>query len=347
MTLSISIATDKADADLRELDEALVLASSILRGGGLVAFATETVYGLGADATDPEAVARIFEAKGRPASNPLIVHASDVAMARTCVSEWPEAADRLASAYWPGPLTLVLPRSAIIPDLVTAGLPTVAVRVPWPEVTRDLIARVGRPIAAPSANRSSGVSPTTAAHVLEDLDGRIELVLDSGPTTVGIESTVVDLTTRQPQILRPGPYTPTELEHVLGGAHVRFATQTAHPTSPGQLPIHYAPRTRAVRVESADDLADFPWPERACLVVIGRHNLPELPKWIPRFHLPTPRAAALGLYQTLRDCDHRGLDLIVVLPPPEQLEWHAIRDRLARATQPAGLQSPDPGPHSL
>lgn len=333
----ISIAIDNPDPDT------LDYAASILRGGGLVAFATETVYGLGADATDPNAVARIFEAKGRPSTNPLIVHASDREMARSCVSEWPEAADRLAAAYWPGPLTLVLPRSEIIPDIVTAGLPTVAVRIPEPRVARELIARVGRPLAAPSANRSSGVSPTTAAHVLEDLEDRIDLILDSGPTTIGIESTVVDLTTRQPQILRPGPYTPTELEHVLGGAHVRFASPTAHPMSPGQLPIHYAPRTRAVRVESAADLAAFPWPERASLIVVGQHDLPPLPRSILRFILPTPRAAALRLYQALRDCDRLGDDLIVVLPPPEQLEWHAIRDRLARATI---SQPPSSNPHA-
>ncbi|MBX6311375.1 MAG: threonylcarbamoyl-AMP synthase [Isosphaeraceae bacterium] len=330
-TRILSIATDNPDEHL--LEEA----AAILRRGGLVAFATETVYGLGADATNPEAVARIFEAKGRPASNPLIVHASDLPMARACVAAWPPEAETLAQRYWPGPLTLVLPRSALIPEIVTAGLPTVGVRIPHPEVARRLIARTGRPIAAPSANRSMGVSPTLAEHVRDDLDGRIDLILDSGQTTIGLESTVVDLTTRQPRILRPGPYTVTELEHVLANIHVREAVEAnpgGAPRSPGLLPVHYAPRTRAVRVESPQDLADFPWPERAALIVLGRHELPPLPASIQRFDLPAPGIAARGLYLTLHRCDRMGLDLIVVLPPPEQQEWHAIRDRIRRATKP-------------
>ena len=188
----------------------------MLRRGGLVAFATETVYGLGADATDPAAVTRIFEAKGRPDANPLIVHADGPDMARSCVANWPDEARLLAEACWPGPLTLVLPRSARIPDVVTAGLETVGVRVPDTRVARSLIARAGRPVAAPSANRSTGISPTLARHVLKDLDGRIDLILDSGPTALGLESTVLDLSRDSPRLLRPGPFSREFLAETLG-----------------------------------------------------------------------------------------------------------------------------------
>ena len=200
-TRVIPVDPDEPDAG------ALAEAADILRGGGLVAFATETVYGLGADATNPEAVARIFEAKGRPSFNPLIVHADSTAMARRLVAGWPDEAEVLARCFWPGPLTLVLPRSGIIPDVVTAGRETVGVRVPRPEVARRLIAAAVCPVAAPSANRSTGISPTLASHVLRDLDGKVDLILDSGQTAVGLESTVVDLTLRQPRVLRPGPVT--------------------------------------------------------------------------------------------------------------------------------------------
>ncbi len=173
---------------------ALEDAAEVLFKKGLVAFATETVYGLGALATDAAAVERIYQAKGRPAFNPLIVHVDGISQARQCASDWPEAADRLAGMFWPGPLTLVLRRSSLIPDVVTAGRDTVALRVPLPLVARSLIAQVGQPLAAPSANRSNRLSPTRAEHVLADLGGLIELILDSGPTSFGLESTVVDLT---------------------------------------------------------------------------------------------------------------------------------------------------------
>src|SRR4051794_3459108 len=230
------IAVDPRQPDPSVLEEA----ARVLMRGGLVAFATETVYGLGADATNPEAVARIFAAKGRPTFNPLIVHASHTDMARACVADWPETAHALAGRFWPGPLTLVLPRSTIIDDIVTAGHDTVGVRIPEPPLARRLIAAAGRPIAAPSANRSTGVSPTLASHVLADLDGRIDLVLDSGQTAVGLESTVLDVTTRLPRILRPGPVTLSEIEGVLEGTRVRdHEDNSSHGqqpvTSPGQM----------------------------------------------------------------------------------------------------------------
>jgi len=328
------IPVDPLKPDPYHLDDA----ARVIRAGGLVAFATETVYGLGADATNPAAVARIFEAKGRPATNPLIVHVYGVAMACDCVADWPVPADALAVRFWPGPLTLVLPRGLTIPDIVTAGQATVGVRVPRSLVALGLITHSGVPIAAPSANRSAGVSPTLARHVLEDLDGRVELILDSGQTSVGIESTVLDLTTREPHVLRPGPITAREIEQVLGGSRVRDAVgviTSDRPASPGQMAIHYAPRTRAVRVEAPGDLDGFPWPRSAALLVIGPHDLPSLPADLKSVTLRTPEDAARDLYVVLRQLDALALQLFVILPPPNRAEWHAIRDRLWRATTPA------------
>ncbi len=209
-TLTRTLVVDPNEPDPAAIDEA----ARVLREGGLVAFATETVYGLGADATNPAAVARIFEAKGRPAYNPLIVHVDGVEMARACLTEFTSSDESIVSQWWPGPVTFVYYRSALIPDIVTAGSPTVGVRAPKPAVARELIRALGRPIAAPSANRSTGISPTRAEHVLKDLDGRIDLVLDSGPTEVGLESTVVDMTRWYPRILRPGPVTVEQLARV-------------------------------------------------------------------------------------------------------------------------------------
>jgi L-threonylcarbamoyladenylate synthase len=336
------ISIDPDNPDPAAIDEA----AAILRGGGLVAFATETVYGLGADATNPEAVARIFAVKGRPSNNPLIVHASDLVMVKSYVADWPATAATLARQFWPGPLTLVLPRFRSIPDLVTAGRDTVAIRIPAPLAARELIAATGRPIAAPSANRSSGISPTLASHVAEDLGEGVNLILDSGQTTVGLESTVLDLTTREPRILRPGPITACELEHALKGLRVReapgdtAAADEAQP-SPGRLAVHYAPRTPAIRVETTAELTRFPWPEpsRAALVLVGPHRRPRVP--VPdefQFALETPEAAARDLYVVLHQCDRMSLEKIVVVPPPDRPEWRAVRDRLWRATRCLGAE---------
>lgn len=323
------LSIDRDDPDDALLDEA----ARVLRAGGLVAFATETVYGLGADATDPAAVARIFQAKGRPPTNPLIVHASGLAMALSCVGDWPDAAHSLAGRFWPGPLTLVLPRAAIIPDVVTAGGQTVGVRIPRPKVSRALIARAGRPIAAPSANRSTGISPTLARHVVKDLDGRIDLILDSGPTTEGLESTVLDLTCRPFRILRPGTIGLAELRDVLGAGVAGPEADLPPPassSSPGQMPVHYAPRSPALRVPALW-LDRIVWPERAALLVVGRHDLPGIPGLVHRVDLATPADAARLLYAALHECDEREVDLIVIVPPPDLPEWQAIRDRLRRA----------------
>jgi L-threonylcarbamoyladenylate synthase len=337
-TITRTLSVDPNMPDPASLEEA----ARVLRGGGLVAFATETVYGLGAVATDPEAVARIFEAKGRPAFNPLIVHAHEVALARSCVAEWPPDAETLANRFWPGPLTLVLPRSPIIPDLVTAGRETVGVRIPSPPVARLLIATTGLPIAAPSANRSTGISPTLARHVLKDLDGKIDLILDSGLTGIGLESTVLDLSANPPRILRPGAITAEQLAEALGVAVAGKAVPTPRDDpegfrSPGQMAIHYAPRTPAVLVDP-DQLPLFVWSEkeRFGLLVFGRPELPTIPEPALRRDLPTPAEAASALYATLHDWDERNLDWIVVVPPPESPEWRAIRDRLRRATRPFG-----------
>jgi L-threonylcarbamoyladenylate synthase len=316
-------------------------AADVLSRGGLVAFATETVYGLGALATQPAAVHRIFQAKGRPAFNPLIVHVEGIIQAQRCTAVWPEYAGRLAGTFWPGPLALVLDRSSLIPDVVTGGRETVALRVPLPPVARGLIERVGQPLAAPSANRSNRVSPTRAEHVLADLDGRIDLILDSGPTSLGLESTVLDLTRSPFRILRPGPIGPEAIAQCLGGLDqvaptrqnmTRLPGET--PSSPGMLDVHYAPRTPALRVDSLQDLAKISWPKQAALLVIGTVALPELPAGLHLVELGEPKAAAQRLYSILHECDALNLDVIIIVMPPDQPEWRTIRDRLMRAARP-------------
>ncbi len=325
------------DADHPEA-EAIAEAAEVLARGGLVAFATETVYGLGAIATDPKAVGRIFEAKGRPSFNPLIVHAEGIDQARLYATVWPDLAQRLADRFWPGPLTLILPKSAAIPDAVSAGGGTVGLRVPSPKVARALIARVGLPLAAPSANRSNRISPTRADHVLADLDGRIELILDSGPTSVGLESTVINLTSDPPSILRPGPIGLDELSPYFTG-HGLLMTEPlepVRPVSPGMLLVHYAPRTRAIRIETAGALAEIDWPSRAGLLTFQPIARGAFPDRVEHLEYAEPIAAAQALYASLHALDDRNLDLIVVLMPPPGQEWEALRDRLTRATVPHG-----------
>lgn len=229
-------------------------AAQCLRDGGLVAFPTETVYGLGAHALDAVAVRRIFEAKGRPSTDPLIVHVASAQQVRALVRSWPAAAARLAARFWPGPLTMVLPKAETVPDEVTAGLPSVAVRVPAHPIAHGLLTVAAIPVAAPSANLFSRPSPTTAAHVLADLDGRVDIVLDGGATPVGLESTVIDLTGAAPRILRPGGTTAEELAAVLGsvGLDDGTAVQGGPMVSPGLLERHYAPRAPLTVYEGDD-----------------------------------------------------------------------------------------------
>jgi L-threonylcarbamoyladenylate synthase len=316
----------------------LAQAARVLRGGGLVAFATETVYGLGADATNPAAVARIFQAKGRPPTNPLIVHLAEPAGARACVAAWPDRASVLADRFWPGPLTLVLPRSPIIPDLVTAGQETVGVRVPSAGVAHRLIVQVGRPIAAPSANRSTGISPTQAQHVRDDLAGKVDLILDSGPTPLGIESTVLDLSGERPRLLRPGEITREQIAQALGEPVELPGDRTGPARSPGQMAIHYAPRTPTYRLDR-DRIPSTPIPGRTHTITIGEDpdRLPLLgnpSRTLPDHRFATPRDASAGLYALLHHLDGLGLDGILIIPPPDRPPWQAIRDRIWRATRP-------------
>ncbi len=313
---------------------AIARAAAVLRSGGLVAFPTETVYGLGALALDAAAVRRIFAAKGRPANNPLIVHIADITEVSHVAAVWPDAAERLARRFWPGPLTLVVPRTAAVPDATTAGGPTVAVRVPAPPVALALLRATGAPIAAPSANRSSELSPTTAEHVLRGLDGRIELVLDGGPTTGGVESTVLDVTTSPPRLLRPGLIGPAELEAVVGPVVRPAALQAdAALPSPGMLARHYAPRTPLEcttdgrgRVEEL--LAGGKRVGWLTFFAALEHGPPGL---VVRKMPADPAGYAALLYAALHALDEAGVDRIVVDRPPDGDEWLAVRDRLRRA----------------
>ncbi len=329
-TRVILLDPDRPDPD------ALDLGARIIKQGGLVAFATETVYGLGANATDAVAVARIFAAKERPAINPLIVHVLNSAQARACVAEWPVSAERLARSFWPGPLTLVLRRSGLIPDQVTAGQDTVAIRAPRGTVAAALIERAQRPIAAPSANRANRISPTRAEHVLADLDGRVDLILESGPTALGLESTVIDLNVPEPRILRPGPITREALQEVLGCRVLEPIVVPAGDrlSSPGQMAVHYAPTTPAMRVQSTGELRGVADREGVALVVIGEHESAALSGFAARFEMITPEQAARQLYDVLHRCDALHLRSIIIVMPPDEPTWSAVRDRLLRATRP-------------
>ena len=304
-----------------------------LAAGGLVAFPTETVYGLGADATDGTAVARLYAAKGRPSFNPLIAHVSDLAAARR-LAAFDGDAERLAAAFWPGPLTLVLPKAAGCPvsDLATAGLDTIALRVPDHPVARDILAAFGRPVVAPSANRSGHVSPTTAGHVLADLRGRIDLIVDAGPTSVGVESTIVACLDGTPILLRPGGLARAAIEAVLGRPLAETARPAAAeaPLAPGMLTSHYAPKAR-VRLD-----ADAVAPGEA-LLAFG----PILPPGAADAALVlnlSPAGdlveAAANLFSHLRRLDGAGAPAIAVMPVPHEGLGEAINDRLARAAAP-------------
>lgn len=307
-------------------------AADVLRAGGLVAFPTETVYGLGAHALDADAVQRIFIAKGRPSNNPLIVHVADVAEARLVTGEWPDTAERLTERFWPGPLTLVLPRRVNVPDAVTGGGSTVAVRVPVHPVARALLQAAQMPIAAPSANRSTHLSPTRAEHVLAGLRGRIELILEGGPCPGGLESTVVDLTTSPPRLLRPGLVTPAQIEEVVGPLlRSRPVTdETAPLPSPGMTARHYAPR--AVLECVADDGSDRVAELRRQGVRVGWLALSSAAGQDVVVMPRTPTDYAARLYAALHELDAAGVERIVAALPPDDEEWLAVRDRLRRAS---------------
>ena len=312
-------------------------AARLLQEGGLVAFPTETVYGLGGDATSERAVAAIFEAKGRPQFNPLISHVLDATEAKRFV-DWNDTADKLAARFWPGPLTFVLPRAkgSTIALLATAGLDTVAIRAPSHPVAQALIRAAGRPIAGPSANRSGAVSPTQAAHVAESLGDRVSLILDGGPCLVGVESTVLDLSANRPTLLRPGGATREAIEAVIGPIAISDALPSgdAPRTSPGQLESHYAParpvRLGATSVGSDEGLLAFgPTPPTGAMLT---YNLS------PSGNLAE---AAANLFAQMRALDRPGIGRIAVMPIPETGLGLAINDRLRRAaagdpTRPRG-----------
>jgi L-threonylcarbamoyladenylate synthase len=326
-------------------EEAVVRAAALLADGGLVAIPTETVYGLAANALDADAIDRVFNAKGRPSGNPLIVHVADTAMARTLAADWPTAAERITSCLWPGPVTVIVPRSPHIPDAVTAGGPTVALRCPEHPLARRLIATLGGPLAAPSANRSTQLSPTTAGHVLESLGNRIDLILDGGPCCRGIESTVVDCTTDPPRILRPGPIGRAELEAVLGGPVIdalpgNVDADTAPARSPGQLARHYAPKTPLeVSASAAERVAALLQAGKRVAWLTASTDAPQVRRLAASRDLlvvpmpADPAAFAASLYGMLHAVDRRSLDAIIIDTPPDTDAWQAVADRLRRAAR--------------
>ena len=309
-------------------------AAAALRAGGLVAFPTETVYGLGANALDERAVARIFAAKGRPATNPLIVHVPEIAAAQPLVRDFPATAQALAQRFWPGPLSLVLAKSDRVPDLVTAGGATVALRAPSHPVALALLQECGFPLAAPSANPSTLLSPTTADHVLHGLDGKIDMVLDAGPTPGGLESTVLDVSVSPPRLLRPGLVTRAQIESVVGSIVDGANSDTAAPVrSPGLQERHYAPRTPLECV--ADGRARVEALHRQGVrvgwVVWHTETTDSSPEVIIERLPADPEGYGAGLYAALHRLDQADVSRIIVDLPPEGDAWVAVHDRLRRA----------------
>lgn len=310
-------------------------AAQLIRAGRLVAFPTETVYGLGANALDGDAVARIFAVKGRPSTSPLIVHVDSVEMAQSLVSEWPEAAEKLAQRFCPGPLTMVLPIrhnsvlgaiQPVVPPIVTAGLPTVGLRMPAHPVALALISAAGVPLAAPSANRFTQLSPTTAEHVRRSLGEDVDYILDGGPCQVGIESTVLSLAGGECVLLRPGGVSRTELESVIGpiASREHAVEGSAHP-SPGMHPRHYSPRTPLLLVKAGT----LPSGGRGIYL---QHSQPPSRSDVSIIQMPHSAGDyAAALYGKLHEADSANLDWIGVDAPPNTPEWEAVLDRLRRA----------------
>ena len=311
-----------------ELDEAV----AVLRRGGLVAFPTETVYGLGADAGNPAAIARLYAAKGRPAGHPVIVHIADMAQLAQWAREVTPLAHKLASRFWPGPLTLILKRAPEVGDGVTGGQDTVGLRIPSLPVARALLEKFSRGVAAPSANRFGRVSATTAAHVRQEFGDAVDLVLDGGQSDVGIESTIVDATGTTPVLLRPGHISARDLEQAAG---VPLAAPTAQsPRAPGRLAAHYAPVTPLLVMESylLLELAATLTRQGKRVAVLARSALQPLVAGITWIAAPADAAAyAHDLYANLRTLDASGSDAILVEQLPQQPEWAAVNDRLGRA----------------
>ncbi len=316
-------------------------AVELLRAGEVIALPTETVYGLAANALDEKAVAKIFQIKGRPANNPIIVHVAGVEMAKRCAANWPASADKLAKAFWPGPLTLVLPRAGEIPGIVTAGGATVGVRWPSHPFIQAVIRECGFPLAVPSANLSGCVSPTNAGHVRKQLGGKISLIVDGGQSQVGIESAVLDLTVWPPQILRPGMIHAESLAAVMGEvrsqkSEVRRKSSEAL-RSPGLLKKHYAPKAKLVVLNWRNDadlrsqLSTFNFQPSTCFI-IAHTRIPAAANFASVSVIPhDAEAFARAIYAELHRCDEAGAEWIVVEAPPALQEWSGIADCLRRA----------------
>lgn len=323
--------------DSREkFDAAVRRATELLRAGEVVALPTETVYGLAANAFDCAAVQKVFDIKGRPSHNPIIVHVASRELAQECVGEWNDTAEKLAKSFWPGPLTIVLPKSAKVADIITAGGPTVGVRWPSHSFIQAVIRECGFPLAAPSANPSNQLSPTTPEHVEKLLGDKLALIVDGGAAQVGIESTVLDASTTPPRVLRPGIIHRESLLAVLGQLS-QLSTLDSQLRSPGLLDRHYSPRARlAIRAWSNDaellaQLRELRTDQRHCHI-IAHTRIPD-PRGFGRVSLIPHDATAYAraLYAELHKCDELGAELIVVEAVPESAEWHAIADRLRRA----------------
>ena len=318
-------------------NEALELAVAQLRQGEVVAVPTETVYGLAANALEASSVEKIFTAKDRPAQNPIIVHVSSESMARDCVAQWPESAGKLANAFWPGPLTLVLPKADTIPGNVVAGGTTVGVRWPGHPFMQQLITACDFPLAAPSANLSNHISPTSAEHVKSQMEGRIPLIIDGGPAQVGIESTVVDLSGDSVRVLRPGMISMEAIKAVLSDGVITVGKDVGVLKSPGQLERHYAPNARLLVLnwkdeEDLENQISYSRTPHDRVHVIAHTHVVGGTRFGRVSMLPREaQAYAQVLYGELHQCDQEGAELICVEAPPDDPEWVAINDRLSRA----------------
>lgn len=313
--------------------DAIAQAARLLREGRLVAFPTETVYGVGADARNVAAVRRIFVAKGRPEDHPVIVHVESIEAAERWAARMPDGARALARAFWPGPLTIIVPRAAHVADAVTGGQSSVGLRSPAHPVARSLLAAFGGGIAAPSANRFGHVSPTTAVHVAEDLGDSIDLILDGGPCDVGIESTIIAFTMDEPMLLRPGGIAQDAIAAVLG--RMPIARDATAPRASGTLSSHYAPRTPASLVVAdalRAELAQLAERDERVGVLARMSDAPEELDGVWLRAPEDPIAYARTLYANLRALDAANADSILIEQVPDDPAWNAIRDRLARAT---------------
>ena len=330
--------------DPEKIDSWLIgQAAGVVRRGGLVAFPTETVYGLGANALDPEAVTGIFEAKERPLDDPLIVHIAYEEELYKLVEEVPEEAKKLIKEFWPGPLTVVLKKNAIIPDLVTTGLDTVAIRMPSNAISRELLKASGTPIAAPSANMFGRPSPTTAQHVIDDLDGRVDIVLDGGPTEIGIESTVVEFIEGKVIVLRPGGIDVESLQSVIGDVHI-YSETVISKRSPGEYPQHYSPRAKVIVVEEEESqIGDVKMIAQGMArkgnkvgIIAKEEHADEYASFAVKILGPQDdvRACASKLFHVLREFDSEKVDVIIAEGIPEKGLGLAVMNRLRKA---AGL----------